>query len=104
MADFHFERECRTPQSEIYRIMGGDQPVGRFDLHFTATVVHGTLCVIESLTEDDIQKIIQIADEDIVMSADPARDDFIVTVYQGRELGVYSDQDFAENGEDVEGL
>ena len=55
MPTFYFERECRTPYSECYTVIEEDQPVGRLDLHFAATVVHATLCVAESLTQENIQ-------------------------------------------------
>ena len=34
------------------------------------------------------------------MSADVARDDFIITVFQGRESGEFSDEDFEEEEEE----
>jgi hypothetical protein len=52
------------------------------------------------MTQDDIQDLIDTIDEDLVMSADVARDDFIVTVYQGREVGVFSDEEFEEEEEE----
>ena len=42
------------------------------------------------LSADLIEKI----DEDLVWSADLPRDDFVVTVYQGKEVGVYSDSTY----------
>lgn len=101
MAEYTFERESRTPHSETFTIESenGDE-VGRVDLHFTASVAHATLCVVEGLTEDDIQDLIGQVDERLVMTADPYREDFIVTVWIGREAGVYSDED--EDDEDDE--
>ena len=46
---YRFERECRTPYSEAYTILQNDRLVGRVDLHFTGTVVQGTLALAESL-------------------------------------------------------
>ncbi len=100
MADYRFERECRTPHSESYTIIDDETSAGRVDLHFTPNVVHGTLCVLESVTQDGIQELIDTIDEDLVMTADTARGDFIVTVYQGREAGVFSDEDL--EGEEEE--
>lgn len=105
MADYRFERECRTPYSEAYAIFRDGEQAGRVDLHYTPTVVHATLCVGESLTSEEIESLIEMVDEEVVLSADVFRDDFIVTVYQGRETGVYSDEDFEEEaaaGEDEE--
>lgn len=96
MTDYRFERECRTPFSEAYLITADDSRVGRVDLHYTSTVVHGILSVAESLTSDDIRELIDAIDEELVMSAEVAREDFVITVFQGRETGVFSDQDFEE--------
>jgi hypothetical protein len=94
MADYKFERECRTPHSESYAIESesGDD-VGRVDLHFAPNGAYATLCVSEGLTEDDVQELIGQIDERLVMTSDPYREDFVVTVWTGRESGVYSDED-----------
>ncbi len=96
MPDYRFQREARTPFSEAYNILNYGQTVGRIDIHYTATYVHGLLAVAESLTTEDIEELIEIVDDDLVSSADPERPDFIVTVYQGRPLGTYTDDDFNE--------
>jgi hypothetical protein len=101
MAEYRFERECRTPYSEVYLIADGDERLGRVDLHFTPSIVYATLCISEKLTDDDIQDLIyHHIDEELVMSADVARDDFIITVFQGREIGEFSDEDFEEEEEE----
>ena len=64
MAGFFFEREVRTEHSECYTVLEDDQPVGRVDIHFSAVVVHATLCVVESLTRDRIQDLVEVEDED----------------------------------------
>ncbi len=103
MSGYHFERECRTPQSESYIVELDDEEVGRIDLHFTASVAYGTLCVAESLTEDDVRELISEIDERLVLTTDPFREDFVVTVWAGRESAVYSDEDFeGEEEEDDE--
>jgi hypothetical protein len=101
MAEYSFERECRTPYSESYSVEseGGDD-VARVDLHFTPTGAYATLCVSESLTEDDVQELIGQIDERLVMTSDPYREDFVVTVWTGRESGVYSDEDDDEEDEE----
>lgn len=96
MPEHRFERECRTPYSEAYLIMDGEASLGRIDLHFAGPVVHGLLVVAERVTQDDVKEIIESADEELVMSADPECEDFVVQVYQGRELGTYSSQDLEE--------
>jgi mevalonate kinase len=98
MSTFYFERECRTPHSECYTVVEDDNTVGRVDLHFTDTVVHATLSVIESLTSERIQELIDIIDEELVDSVGISREELIVHVHQGRDLGVFSSQKFEGNG------
>lgn len=108
MSGYHFERECRTLQSESYIVELNEEEVGRVDLHFTASVAYATLCVSESLTEEDVRELISEVDERLVLTTDPFREDFVVTVWAGREAAVYSDEDFEgeeeeEEDEDMEG-
>ena len=104
MKDYRFERECRTPYSETYLIVEEDEQItGRVDLHFTSTIVNATLCVGENMTAGEIRELIDIIDEEIVLSSDVSREDFIVTVYQGRETGVFSDEEFDDLG-DLDGI
>ena len=98
MADYYFERECRTPQSEAYNILEGEIAVGRLDLHFAATIVHATLCVNESLTQEQIQELIETIDEELVDSVGITRQEIIVHVHQGQDLGVFSTRNFEGNG------
>lgn len=103
MGEYTFEREARTPYSEVFTIEGDDgSDVGRVDLHYTPTITYATLCVGEALTEDDVQDLIGQIDERLVMTSDPYREDFIVTVWTGRESGVYSDEDETDEEEDEE--
>ena len=99
MANYYFERECRTPRSEAYNILEGETAVGRLDLHFAPTIVHATLCINESLTQEAIQELIETADDELVDAVGITRDEFIVHVHQGRDMGVYSNQEFNTNGE-----
>jgi hypothetical protein len=100
LPDFDLEREVRTPYSEAYAILEGDRSVGRVDIHFTFNVVHVTLVVDESLTQESIQELIDMIDEDVVDAVGIFREEFIVHVFQGRETGVFSDSEFGENGSD----
>jgi len=102
MPDYRFERECRTSDSEIYTIVTGEDTVGRIDLHFTPNVVYGTLCVEENVSDTEIDDLIEIIDDDLVTSGDPMREDFVVTVYRGQEVGVYSNETFEEEEEEEE--
>jgi hypothetical protein len=91
MPTYHFERESRTTQSESLIVTNEGREIGRVDLHFGRDVVQGTLCVPEDFSEDDIQDLIAEVDERLVLPVEPFRDDFIVTVWIGRQAGVYSE-------------
>jgi hypothetical protein len=104
MDDIRFERHFRTPYSESYYIMQGtslqsNNRLGTVDIHFTTTAVHGTLILERELEEADLTKLIEQIDEDLVLSADMPRDDFLVSVYIGRDVGFYSDEYFADEND-----
>ena len=92
---FHYERESRTAQSECYIVENEAGSRGRVDLHFAAPLVYATLCVPESWAEEDIQDVIADVDDRWAQTAEPLRDDLIVTVWRGQEVGVYSQEDGA---------
>lgn len=96
MEDLRYDRLCRTAHSEAYLLSDGEQPVGRVDLHFTTSVVYGMLVLEHESPESDVLDLIERIDEDLVWTADVPRDDFVVTVYQGKEIGVYSDPHYGE--------
>ena len=99
MAEFDFERECRTPNSECYTVLDSeDRNIGRIDIHFADSVIHATLSVDESMTTDEIQELIDIIDEELLDSVGIVRQEVIIHVHQGRDLGVYSTRDFEGNG------
>ena len=98
MADFNFERECRTANSECYTVLREEEALGRVDIHFAESVVHATLNVAESLTTEEIQDLIDTIDEELVDSVGISRQEVIVHVHQGRDLGVFSTRNFEGNG------
>ena len=95
MATYSFERETRTTQSESFVIEREGEEVGRVDLHYAQSTAYATLCVAADFDDEAVEELIGEIDERLVMSWEPLRDDFIVTVWAGRELGVFS-----ETGED----
>ena len=99
MEDVRFDRQFRTPYSEGYHMMLGTTRVGTVDLHFTSTTVHCTLVIERELPTADLAKLIEQIDEDLVLSADAPRDDFLVNVYLGRELGFFTDTVRADQDE-----
>ena len=102
MADYVFERECRTPHSECYIIASGEEDVGRVDIHFTPSMAYATLCLGENLTDDEIRELVEEIDERMVMTTDPFREDFVVTVWAGREAAVFSDEELEDDEEEEE--
>ncbi len=87
---FLYERESRTPHSECYVVENEDGSRARLDLHFAPPLVYATLCVPESWSDDDVQDVIADFDDRIASTAEPLREDLIVTVWRGAELGVWS--------------
>jgi hypothetical protein len=97
MAKYNFEREVRTAHSESFVIESEGDEVGRVDLHYANSTAYATLCVSTDFDDQAIEDLIGEIDERLVMSWEPLRDDFIVTVWAGREVGVFS-----ETGDDDE--
>ena len=91
LGPIHYDRLCRTPNSEAYLLSEGEQPLCRVDLHFGTSMVHGLLVVERELDEDALRALMERIDDDLVWTADQPRDDFLLTVYRGQEIGVYSD-------------
>ena len=90
MPDFAFQRLLRTPNSEAYIVEGEEGPVGRLDLHYGAGLVHGTLAISDSaFPEEQLKPLINSLYNRLVLSSDSATDEFMVAVYQGREIGYY---------------
>jgi hypothetical protein len=98
--DIRYDRLCRTAASESYLLSQQDEPLGRVELHFTSNVVYGLLVLEREMPEEEVLDLIEKVDEDLVWSADLPRDDFVVTVYQGREVGVYSDSSYDDSDEE----
>jgi len=91
--ELRYDRVCRTARSEAFLLSEGDTPLGRLDLHFGSTVVHALLVVERDLEDDDVHALVQRIDDDLAWTADEAREDFLVTVYRGTEIGVISDRE-----------
>jgi hypothetical protein len=104
MDGLHYDRICRTDRSEAYLISQSDEPLARVDLHFTSSIVYGLLIVERDMAQEETMELIETIDEDLVWSADLPRDDFVVTVYQGQEVGVFSDPRFEDDEEEENGV
>src|SRR5262245_58514960 len=101
VSDLRYDRLYRTASSEGYLVSDGEQPLARLELHFAHSIVYGLLLVESEPTETELRELVWQVDEDLVWTANVARDDFVVSVYTGRELGVYDDA--AREGEDGHG-
>lgn len=97
MDDLRYDRHFRTAYSEGYHLMRGRTRLGTVDLHFTSTTVHCTLIVEQELSKEELARLIEQIDEDLVLSADTPRDDFVVSAYLGKELGFFSDNFHADD-------
>jgi hypothetical protein len=100
--ELRYDRICRTARSEAYLLSEGEQPLGRVDLHFGSSVTHAVLVIERDLADEDMRGLVQRIDDDLVWTADQPRDDFLVTVYRGTEVGVVSDRDDEEEEEGSE--
>lgn len=94
-----FDRSFRTMSSEGYHVMLGTERIATADLHYTAADVRCTLVLERTLEREEIAHIIERIDEDLVLSADTPREDFLVTVFQGTEYGFFSDEYHADQEE-----
>ena len=94
MAKYDFQRETRTPFSECYIVTQDEAPIGRLDIHFADPVVHATLNVEEVVSSDGIQDIIDDIEAELLDAVGIQRQEIIIHVHQGRDLGVYSASDF----------
>ena len=98
MSRFEFERECRTPYSECYTVLRDEDTVGRVDIHFADGMVHSTLNTSDTLSSDDIQDLIDTVDTELIGPVASSRQDVIVHVHQGRDLGAFRAREFEGEG------
>lgn len=102
MEALRYDRLYRTSSSEAYLISEGEEALARLELHFASSIVYGLIVLEREPEEDTVSNLIERIDEDLVSSADVPRDDFVVSVYQGREIGVFSDSDSEEDEDEDE--
>lgn len=92
-----YHRQSRTASSEQYQIMDAEERLGHLDLHFGAAEVFATLILDREVADDQLTDLIERIDEDLVLSSEMPREDFLVRVYVGRETGLFSDELLQEN-------
>ena len=101
MSDYQFDRHCRTTHSEAYAIRSAGADIGRIDLHYGQNVVYGTLIVLDEREAEQIAELCEIIDEQLVLTADVIREDFVISVFNGRQVGIYSDDSFEDDEDDL---
>ena len=89
-----FERQYRTPSSEGYRVHKDGTQLAQVELHYAHTVVYCTLVLFQDLSEHEQFGVIEEIDDRLVLSAEVPREDLMVTVYRGEEVGFYNDDMF----------
>lgn len=94
-SDLVFERQYRTPNSEGYRVQRGGDQLAQVELHFAHSVVYCSLVLFTDLTEHEQFALIEEIDDHLVLSAEVPREDLMVTVYRGDEVGFYNDDMFS---------
>lgn len=92
MTRFRMVRLLRTLSSEVYLIWENDTRIGQVDLHFADSSVQANVFLEAELTEEERNLIFQQLDDDIVSSYLPSfeRDQFIITVFVGREVDSFN--------------
>ena len=94
MTNYTLQRELRTPHSESFFVVDGDdRDVGRLDVHFPQGMVHATLILRESLTDEDLRDVVNrfIQEMNHLVGVDGM--EVAVHVYQGEERGVFHNDD-----------
>ncbi len=105
MSLYTFQRQFRTANSEGYEIRENDQRVGRVDLHYATQNVYAMIVLEIELNEAEVAQVIEEIDEQLVLTATVKREDLNVWVYQGQEVGFYTDEfldDFEEEDEEFD--
>jgi hypothetical protein len=97
-----YHRQSRTLTSEQYQLMVGENRLGHLDLHFGSSEVFATLVLDRELSDEEAAQLIEQIDEDLVLSGEVQREDFLIRVFVGREVALFSDEllrdDFVEDG------
>jgi hypothetical protein len=97
-----YHRQSRTLTSEQYQLMVGENRLGHLDLHFGSSEVFATLVLDRELSDEEAAQLIEQIDEDLVLSGEVQREDFLIRVFVGREVALFSDEllrdDFVVDG------
>jgi len=84
--DIRFSRIVRTSSSEQYFIWCNGESLGQIDVHYNSGI-HATLYVLDnSFSVDEVALVLSYFEESFITD-DPRHKDFVVSVYQGRDIG-----------------
>ena len=88
-----FVRVVRTANSEQYILWDDDTRLGQIDIHYNLDLINATLVLEKELDVTAQNAIIDQIDEEIITSYLPRfeRENFLITIYQGKELEPYAD-------------
>jgi len=100
----NFQRQFRTASSEGYAIFEREVRIGRVDLHFGSENVYATIVLEVAMSEPEVAQVIEEIDDKLVVTASVKREDLNVWVYQGQEVGFFTDEfleeEFGGNNDD----
>ena len=86
MDKFYFERECRTRSSECYTVLYSEESIGRLDIHFADNVVHASLNVLNHVTSQQIQELIDAMDEELCEAVGVTKEEIRAIIHV---VGIY---------------
>ncbi len=92
MSRYRLVRLLRTLSSEIYLVWEGETRVGQVDVHYADSAVQADVFLESDLPDEDRQDLFAQLDDDVVSSYLPSfeRDQFIITVFVGREVDSFN--------------
>ena len=94
MTIYTLQREIRTPHSESYFVVDGeDRDVGRLDVHYPQGMVHASLIVRENLTDEDLSDIVNRFIQEMNQLVGVDGIEVAVHAFQGHERGVFHNED-----------
>ncbi len=88
-----FVRVVRTTNSEQYILWDDETRLGQIDIHYSLDLINATLILEKEMDVTAQNAIIDQIDEEIITSYLPRfeRENFLITIYQGKELEPYAD-------------
>lgn len=88
-----FVRVVRTTNSEQYILWDDETRLGQIDIHYSLDLINATLILEKEMDVTTQNAIIDQIDEEIITSYLPRfeRENFLITIYHGKELEPYAD-------------